>query len=93
VTPAGEYVFLEINQMGQFLWLEELLPELPLLDAFCELLLQRRADFEWSANRATVRFAELHDPAREASIDALHMPHPQLYLLDDDGTGSGIAAA
>ncbi|MGE4350452.1 MAG: MvdC/MvdD family ATP grasp protein [Candidatus Berkiella sp.] len=39
VTPDGEYVFLEINEMGQFLWIEQLLPELHLLDLFCEFLL------------------------------------------------------
>lgn len=39
VTPAGEYVFLEINEMGQFLWIEEALPELKLLNTFCDFVL------------------------------------------------------
>ena len=38
VTPAGEWVFLEINQMGQFLWLEEVNPAFPMLDLFLALL-------------------------------------------------------
>jgi glutathione synthase/RimK-type ligase-like ATP-grasp enzyme len=38
VTPKVEWVFLEINQMGQFLWLEELAPEFQLLDLFLQLL-------------------------------------------------------
>ena len=31
VTPDGDYVFLEINEQGQFLWVEEMCPALPLL--------------------------------------------------------------
>lgn len=50
VTPSGEYVFLEINQMGQFLWIEERLPELPLLQAFCEFLVSRDANFRHRAS-------------------------------------------
>lgn len=39
VTDDNQYVFLEVNEMGQFLWIEELLPELKMLDSFCNLLL------------------------------------------------------
>lgn len=35
----GEFYFLEVNQAGQFLWLEERQPEHPYLAAFCALLL------------------------------------------------------
>ena len=45
VTPGGEHVFLEINQMGQFLWVEEMCPEVPMLQSFCEFLLSRDAGF------------------------------------------------
>lgn len=38
VTPEGEYIFLEVNEMGQFLWIEDLLPELKMLDNFCDFL-------------------------------------------------------
>jgi glutathione synthase/RimK-type ligase-like ATP-grasp enzyme len=41
VTPDDEYIFLEVNEMGQFLWIEEILPELKLLDRFCEFLISR----------------------------------------------------
>lgn len=41
VTPGGEYVFLEVNEMGQFLWIEQTLPDLHLLDKFCEFLLSK----------------------------------------------------
>jgi hypothetical protein len=38
VDAAGRAYFLEINPMGQFLWLERLRPELPLLAAFAGFL-------------------------------------------------------
>ncbi|BDG05175.1 hypothetical protein [Anaeromyxobacter oryzae] len=42
VTPEGEYVFLEVNEMGQFLWVEEGEPAFPLLRAFATLLVERK---------------------------------------------------
>lgn len=42
VTPAGEHVFLEVNEMGQFLWAEQREPSCPLLRAFATLLVERR---------------------------------------------------
>lgn len=37
-TPAGEYVFLENNPAGQFLYVQELVPELAILQAVADLL-------------------------------------------------------
>jgi glutathione synthase/RimK-type ligase-like ATP-grasp enzyme len=48
VTPDGRHVFLEVNQQGQFLWLEQY-AGLPLLDNFCEMLAQGRPDFRCEA--------------------------------------------
>jgi hypothetical protein len=42
VTNQGDYVFLEVNEMGQFLWVEELLPSSRLLQAFVTLLVRRQ---------------------------------------------------
>lgn len=39
VTPAGEYVFLEINPVGQFLFVQELVPELDMVGAVADALL------------------------------------------------------
>jgi glutathione synthase/RimK-type ligase-like ATP-grasp enzyme len=44
LTPDGRYVFLEVNEQGQFLWLEQITGQ-PLLENLCELLIQRRPDF------------------------------------------------
>lgn len=40
VTPEGEYVFLENNPGGQFLYIEQLVPELKILDAVANKLLE-----------------------------------------------------
>lgn len=64
VTPQGECVFLEVDEMGAFLWLEQEIPELRLLDAFCEFLLQGSEDFRWSATTASVRWSDVADTAR-----------------------------
>ena len=58
-TPSGDYVFLEVNEAGAFLWLEERLPELHLLDAFCEFLRQGTIAFEWTASTRHVRFQDV----------------------------------
>jgi len=65
VTPTGDTVFLEVNEAGSFLWLEEQNPEFRLLDIFCEFLLQGRVDFKRTESLSSVRF---HD----VEADALH---------------------
>lgn len=45
LTPEGEYVFLEVNEMGQFLWIEYLVPDIQLLDMFCHFLISRDPEF------------------------------------------------
>jgi RimK-like ATP-grasp domain len=62
LTPDGRYVFLEVNQGGQFLWLEEQ-GGLPLLENFTEMLIQRRLDF--------VCDAPLHEPRPFRALEPL----------------------
>lgn len=38
VTKSGEHVFLEVNESGQFLWIEKSNANLLMLDAFCKAL-------------------------------------------------------
>jgi glutathione synthase/RimK-type ligase-like ATP-grasp enzyme len=40
VTPKDEYVFLENNPVGQFLFVEQLVPELMMLDALADRLIE-----------------------------------------------------
>ncbi|MDI9273807.1 hypothetical protein [Stenotrophomonas sp. PFBMAA-4] len=34
----GDYIFLEVNEQGQFLWIEERCPEIAILGEFCDFL-------------------------------------------------------
>jgi glutathione synthase/RimK-type ligase-like ATP-grasp enzyme len=68
VTPSGDHVFLEINQMGQFLWVEEMCPQIPLLQMFCEFLVRRDA----SREPGTPRF-----PFADVRADAVQMLREQ----------------
>jgi hypothetical protein len=43
--PDGSMVFVEINEMGQFLWLEERLPQLPMLSMFAAFSLEPHSGF------------------------------------------------
>lgn len=65
VTPDGRFVFLEVNQMGQFLFVERY-AGVPILDAFASMLIAGRADFGWHPDGATLRYAELEDDAYRA---------------------------
>lgn len=47
VTPDDEWVFLECNEQGQWLWQEQNCPEIRLLDAFSQFAVRPRADFKY----------------------------------------------
>ncbi len=38
LTPRGDYVFLEINPNGQWAWIEQLCPDIPMRESFINLL-------------------------------------------------------
>lgn len=50
VTPDNEIIFLEINEQGQFLWVEEMLPDLYYLDMFSDYIINKTFDFTWEKN-------------------------------------------
>ena len=58
VTPEGEYVFLEINGMGQFLWLERVCPELPVLDMMCRFLMSGDPEFEYTHHKTPLLYKD-----------------------------------
>lgn len=65
VSPSSELYFLEVNPMGQFLWQEERIQEMPLLDAMCAFLVSADPHFAWTPPSAPLTFA-----AYRASQDA-----------------------
>ena len=61
----GAWYFLEVNEMGQFLWIENMLPEARYLDAFVRFLFRaigaddRAIRFELAAVRDSVAYREI----------------------------------
>lgn len=62
VTPEGRYVFLEVNQTGQFLFLDSR-TGLPMLDAFSDFLLSGKPDFRYEGTRIMVRTEDVEAEA------------------------------
>jgi len=77
VTPSGDYVFLEVNEMGQFLFVEDY-TGMPLLDAFTEFLLQGK-DFVWDERKASIHHSDLRKVVEEMTLRACqaHPPLPE----------------
>lgn len=89
VTPEGDHIFLEVNEMGQFLFLEQK-TGLPLVDTMAEFLLHGGADFDLS-RRPCVRYADVARAAEEQAEEALrqHVPPPSHNHREGPGSGSG----
>jgi glutathione synthase/RimK-type ligase-like ATP-grasp enzyme len=68
VAPDGDFRFLEVNQMGQFLWKEEKVSELPLLDAMCAFLASGDPDFIYAPGQNPVRLADYYRSERFAAV-------------------------
>ncbi len=57
VSEDNEYIFLEVNEQGQFLWLEDRNPEFKMLDIFINCLLNTAPSFHWD-RRNTIHSIE-----------------------------------
>jgi hypothetical protein len=69
VTPQEEVVFLEVNEGGQFLWLETA-SGAPLLDAFSDFLIDPHMDFRWQASPEPLRVKDVQAIATERMAQA-----------------------
>jgi hypothetical protein len=84
VTPEGEYVFLEVNEMGQFLFLETR-TGMPLLDAFTDFLLSGTRDFKWQEPAKPLRYLDVSEIAvQEAEASARgHISPPNQVFQEE----------
>jgi len=98
VTPEDGIVFLEINEMGQFLWVEDMGGP-PLLDAFCDFLLSADPEFQYSAPASRLRAADLWPAARKrmAEARAQHVVSPRQVadegVLRESSIDNGLTAS
>ncbi|WP_131794008.1 hypothetical protein [Fluoribacter gormanii] len=63
VTPEEEYIFLEVNEQGQFLWVEDILPQTHYLDVFCSFMMNRSFNFSWVPHKNALCLADYNDEA------------------------------
>jgi hypothetical protein len=59
VTPGGDWVFLEVNEAGQFIFLETWCPQLSVIDAFCAFMESRDPAFLYRMPRTPRRLSDL----------------------------------
>lgn len=59
VTPDDEWVFLEVNEAGQFIFLEMWCEQVPILDAFVKFLESRSPDFAYAPTADRIRLASV----------------------------------
>jgi glutathione synthase/RimK-type ligase-like ATP-grasp enzyme len=88
VSPAGEYVFLEVNEGGQFLFVEHYAGQ-PVLDAFCEFLTQGDVEFAWDASHVRSHYREVEAEAL-ALAERARAEH---VAVPDQSIAEGAAAA
>lgn len=62
-TVDREYVFLEVNEAGQFLWIEDRNPDVQLLKPFCDFLVGHS---KWSGRLTLAEVAQAVLPNRHA---------------------------
>lgn len=88
VTPQGRHIFLEVNEMGQFLFVERETGQ-PLLDAFSEFLLRGRADFSWDEKAVEVRYSDVLPTVEAMAAKAyeVHAPAPESFAQERPQSG------
>jgi hypothetical protein len=82
--PDGSFTFLEVNEMGQFLWLEEQLPQLPLLSVFAAFSLDPRPDFrfdqgQWPSHSFSSFLQSEAYPAFQSDCDLATAANPFVH--------------
>jgi glutathione synthase/RimK-type ligase-like ATP-grasp enzyme len=79
VTPHNETIFLELNEQGQFLWVEEVNPDIKMLDAFTSFIIraggERRERMQARLSLQQFR-KEVLDMQQEAI--RIHKSHPYM---------------
>ncbi|MBA2650121.1 MAG: hypothetical protein H0U75_11140 [Legionella sp.] len=66
VNEDHTYVFLEVNEQGQFLWIEALNSDFKMLDIFIQLLLNKKSSFDWKQDKQSeFRFEAYNNTANK----------------------------
>lgn len=68
VTPDEKWCFMEVNDAGQFLFIESWCPDLPLLDAFCQFLEHGKANFAYCPPQTALSLKQVTISAHEHGL-------------------------
>ncbi|MDP1602222.1 MAG: hypothetical protein Q8M03_03070 [Legionella sp.] len=61
VNTDDEYIFLEVNEQGQFLWIEDYNPGFKMLDIFVNFLINKSVKFKWEPKKSTHSVLDFHE--------------------------------
>ncbi len=71
VTEDGQYIFLEINEQGQFLWIEDNNPAFEMLDVFVNFLINKSIKYQWDPKKSRHYMREYVDEVKQLVIENL----------------------
>ncbi|MDO8297289.1 MAG: hypothetical protein Q7T19_12720 [Caulobacter sp.] len=87
ITPNNEFVFLEVNEQGQFLWCELNNPDIPVTQFVTDFLMYGRADFRWERPERPMRLAEIEDAEFKHNFSHLMSQNEYAELNNKNGYG------
>lgn len=61
VDIEGNWIFLEVNEAGQFLFIEEWCRQLHLLDAFCQFVEKMDMNFQYTESASPIDIADFYE--------------------------------
>jgi hypothetical protein len=70
VTPEDEWVYLEVNEAGQFIFVEQWCEELTVFDALCDFMESADPSFKYRAKSDPHRLAELIESTKPETVCA-----------------------
>lgn len=68
VDEQGNWIFLELNEMGNFLWLEGANPDIPLLDCFSEFLISGDREYRYFEKPGRIRYIDFRNDDFESGL-------------------------
>lgn len=78
VDQEDRFIFFEVNQQGQFLWLEDICPDLRLLDRMVEFMKSKSVDFTYTQNANPIRMEEyMSSPIGFAALEGVRGMHAE----------------
>ncbi len=57
LDQEGKWIFIEVNEQGNWLWLELMVPDLPLVDCLTKFLIEADPEFEYCEEQIDFSFA------------------------------------